>query len=245
MLQANGDAVVMLVADLQDPPQLIKDFINKWEEGYKIVLGVKEKSEEAALMFFIRKLYYSFINRISQIELVKNSTGFGLYDKVVIKMLRDIKDSYPYFRGLTAELGFESAKVKYAQNSRKRGITKNNFYTLYDVAMLGIINHSKIPLRMATMLGFAASAVSLVVAFAYLVYKLFYWKSFTIGIAPVIIGLFFFSSVQLFFLGIVGEYIGTIFTQVLKRPLVVEKERINFENSGKIAVEERNHIGVK
>jgi len=220
-----------LVADLQDPPELIKDFIKKWEEGYKIVLAVKKKSEESRLMFLIRKFYYSLISKISEVELVKNNTGFGLYDQEVIEIMRNMNDSYPYFRGLTAEIGFESAKVEYVQASRKRGITKNNFYTLYDMAMLGITNHSKIPLRMATMLGFAASALSLLTALFYFIYKLIYWKSFSVGIAPLVIGLFFFSSVQLFFLGIVGEYIGSIHTQVLKRPLVIEKERINFEES--------------
>lgn len=232
----------MLVADLQDPPYLIKDFIKQWEEGYKIVLGVREKSEESGLMFLIRSVYYRFIGKISDIELVKNSTGFGLYDKEVINLLRQMNDPYPYFRGLTAELGFDSAKIKYKQESRKRGITKNNFYTLYDLAMLGIINHSKIPLRLATMLGFTASAISLVIAFVYLIYKLIYWKSFTLGMAPIAIGLFLFSSVQLFFLGLVGEYIGSIYTQVQRRPLVVEKERINFGNDNETLFEKSKQL---
>ncbi|HEY0829215.1 MAG TPA: glycosyltransferase family 2 protein, partial [Bacilli bacterium] len=228
LLQATGDAVILLVADLQDPPRMIADFIRKWEEGFKVVLGVKKESEESFLMFAVRKQYYNFINRVAEISLTKNNTGFGLYDQQVIQILRQIDDPYPYFRGLISDLGFESAIIDYVQPSRKRGITKNNFYTLYDIAMLGITNHSKIPLRMAAMLGFGLSALSFLVAFIYLIAKLMFWKYFELGQAPLIIGLFFFASVQLFFIGIIGEYIGSIHTQVLKRPHVIEKERINF-----------------
>jgi len=229
LLQANGDAAIMLVSDLQDPPAMIKDFIRKWEDGYKIVLGVKTKSRESTLMFFIRKMYYGLINRLSEIELIKNATGFGLYDRQVIDILKEINDPYPYARGLITEIGFEIAKIEYTQEARKRGITKNNFYTLYDLAMLGITNHSKVPLRLATMMGFVLSGISILIAFGYFIAKLLFWNTFTMGIAPIVIGLFFFSSVQLFFIGIIGEYIGSIHTQVLKRPLVVEKERINFD----------------
>lgn len=228
LLQADGDAVILLVADLQDPPGMIKDFVAKWEEGFKVVLGVKTESHESKVMFAIRKMYYNFINRVSEIELTKNNTGFGLYDKKIISILKEIDDPYPYFRGLISDIGFESYKIEYTQPVRKRGITKNNFYTLYDIAMLGITNHSKIPLRLAAMLGFTMSALSLVVAIGYLIAKLVFWNYFSMGTAPIIIGLFLFSSVQLFFIGIIGEYIGSIHTQVLKRPLVVEKERINF-----------------
>jgi glycosyltransferase involved in cell wall biosynthesis len=228
LLQGEGDAVIAVASDLQDPPALIKEFLSRWEAGYKVVLGVKTQSKETAAMFLVRKIYYEFISRLSEIELVKNATGFGLYDKKVIQILRDIDDPYPYARGLISELGYEIARVEYFQQVRLRGITKNNFYTLYDLAMLGITNHSKVPLRLATMLGFLMSAVSLFIAVAYLIAKLLMWQSFTVGVAPIIIGLFLFSSVQLFFIGIIGEYIGSIHTQVLKRPLVIEKERINF-----------------
>jgi len=228
LLQAKGDAVISIVADLQDPPAMIADFLGKWEEGYKIVAAIKTQSQESALMFIIRKMYYRLAARLSEVELLKDFTGFGLYDKQVIEILRNINDPYPYFRGLIADIGFEIAKIEYVQPSRKRGITKNNFYTLYDMAMLGITNHSKVPLRLATMFGFASSICSLIAAFVYFIYKLVFWYSLTVGIAPLVIGLFFFSSVQLFFLGILGEYIGSIQTQVLKRPLVIEKERINF-----------------
>ena len=228
LLQAQGDAVISLVADLQDPPEMMVDFLKKWEEGYKVVVGVKKSSAESGLMFFIRKLYYKLISRLSEVEQIRNFTGFGLYDKRVIEELRKLNDPYPYFRGLIAEIGFEVAKLEYDQPARVGGITKNNFYTLYDMAMLGITNHSRVPLRLAAFLGFGLALLSLAVAAAYFIYKLVFWYSFTVGMAPLVIGLFFFSSVQLFFVGIIGEYIGEILTQVQRRPLVVEKERINF-----------------
>lgn len=229
LLQSKGDAAISMVADLQDPPPVIADFIRKWEEGYKIVAGIKTQSHESPFMFLIRKMYYRFAARLSEVELLKDFTGFGLYDRKVIEILRRIDDPYPYFRGLITDIGFETAKIPYTQPVRKRGITKNNFYTLYDIAMLGITNHSKVPLRLAAMLGFASSIISLMFALLYFIYKLIFWYSFTVGLAPLVIGLFFIGSVQLFFLGIVGEYIGSIHTQVLKRPLVIEKERINFD----------------
>ncbi len=228
-LQAKGDAIISVVSDLQDPPELIKDFIRKWEEGFRIVIAIKQDSDESPVFFAIRKLYYELVTSLAEIELNKNTTGFGLYDRRFIDVLRQLDDPYPYFRGLVSEIGFPVAKIPYHQPIRKRGITSNNFYRLYDMAMLGITNHSKVPLRMATMLGFAVSIVSLFIAVGYLTYKLLFWSQFELGLAPLIIGLFFFGSVQLFFIGILGEYIGAIHTQVLKRPLVVELERINFD----------------
>jgi hypothetical protein len=208
--------------------------LQRWEEGFKVVLGVKETSSEAWPMFWIRSGYYRLINRLAgDVALVKNATGFGLYDRVVVATLRTIEDPYPYARGLVADLGYESAKVAFHQPRRRRGITKNNFYTLYDMAMLGITNHSKVPLRLATMVGFAMSAVSFVLAIAYLVAKLIWWYHFPMGTAPLLIGLLFFSSVQLFFIGLLGEYIGAIHTQVQKRPLVIEQERLNFEKDAR------------
>ncbi len=229
LLQAGGEAVILLVSDLQDPPAMIRDFVRKWEEGYKVVLGVKTQSRETPAMFLLRKMYYDLIGRLSDIKLTKNNTGFGLYDRRIIEVLRDVNDPYPYFRGLVSEIGFESAKIEYTQPARTRGITKNNFYTLFDIGMLGITNHSKVPLRLATIIGFILSLVSLLIAFGYFVAKLIFWNQFSIGVAPLVIGLFFFSSVQLFFIGIIGEYVGSIQTQVLKRPLVIEKERVNFD----------------
>ena len=228
LMEAKGDAVISIVADLQDPPEMIVEFLRKWEEGYKVVAGVKEKSEESFLFFSVRRFYYSLVNRLSDTELIRNFTGFGLYDRAVIDTLRRLGDPYPYFRGLIADLGYECAKIEYKQPLRKRGFTKNNLYTLYDMAMLGITNHSKVPLRLATFTGFLVSMFSLLVGMFYLIFKLLYWKSVMFGIAPLVIGLFFFSAVQLMFIGIIGEYIGSIHTQVLHRPLVIEKERINF-----------------
>jgi glycosyltransferase involved in cell wall biosynthesis len=228
MLNAHGDAVILVVADLQDPPEMIQEFVNKWEHGYKIVIGIKTKSEENRMMFLIRKLFYNVITNISSADLIKNFTGFGLYDKKFIEVLRNLDEPYPYFRGLIGELGFERAEIPYTQPKREKGKSKNSFYDLYDMAMLGFVSHSKLPLRLASFIGFGVSILSILVALIYLVYKLLDWSEFQLGIAPLVIGIFFFSGVQLFFLGIIGEYIGAIFTQVKNRPLVVEKERINF-----------------
>lgn len=230
ILQSKGDAVISVVADLQDPPELIMTFIKKWEEGFKIVIGTKVKSKENRIMFSIRKLFYSTISKISETDQIKNFTGFGLYDRQFIEILRNLDDPYPYFRGLISELGFSRIEIPYTQPKRERGKTKNNFYTLYDIAMLGFINYSKVPLRMASFIGFGVSLLSFLIAMFYLVYKLVFWSSFSVGIAPLVIGIFFFSGIQLFFLGVIGEYIGAIFTQVKKRPLVIEKERINFDD---------------
>lgn len=228
-LQAKGDAVIVMVSDLQDPPEMIPQFVKKWEDGYKIVLAQKTNSEESAVFFLIRKIYYDLINRLSEIELVKNATGFGLYDRVVVEDVRQINDPYPYFRGLVCDLGYERSLIPFTQPARTRGFTKNNFYTLWDIAMLGITNHSKVPLRLATFAGFFVGMFSFLVAFVYLIYKLVFWSSFQVGTAPVVIGMFFFGAVQLMFIGLLGEYIGAIHTQVLHRPLVTEKERINFD----------------
>jgi len=228
LLQARGDAVVTMASDLQDPPSLIPEFIKKWEAGYKVALGQKISSAETPLFFALRTGYYRLVKKLAEIDLIEHVTGFGLYDRSVIEELRKVDDPYPYGRGLVSELGYDVARVPYRQPERKRGISKTNFYVLYDMAMLGITNHSKIPLRLATLLGFGLSLVSLLVAIAYFIYKLLFWNNFPVGQAPVVIGLFLFSSVQLFFTGVLGEYIAAIHTQVLHRPLVVEKERINF-----------------
>lgn len=228
-LQTRGDAVIALVADLQDPTAMIKDFIKKWEEGYKIVIGIKKKSRENPFMFLVRKIYYTLIDSIAETEHIKNFSGFGLYDKSFIDILRGLNEPYPYFRGLVGEFGFEMTELEYEQPQRLRGSTKNNFYTLYDTAMLGFVNHSKVPLRMASFIGFVMGCLSMLVAVGYFIYKIVYWYELTVGIAPLVIGLFFFASVQLFFIGIIGEYIGSIYTQVKGRPLVIERERINFD----------------
>jgi len=227
--QTRGDAVIGIVADLQDPPELIPTLVAKWEEGYSMVLCVKRASEENPLMFWIRKKYYSAVQRLSSIQTFENFTGFGLYDRKVVDAIQSYDDPYPYFRGMIAEIGLPHCEVYYDQPVRKRGVTKNNFYALYDLAMLGITNLSKVPLRFVTFLGFVCSLLSLLVGFGYLLYKLLFWNSFNVGIAPLVIGLFFLGSVQLLSMGILGEYIGSIQTQVQKRPYVVEKERLNFD----------------
>ena len=228
MMQAGGDAVIYLASDLQEPPELIPEFVRKWDEGAKAVVAIKDSSAESPLFFAVRRLYYRLVEGLADTRTIQNFTGFGLYDRVIMEYCRSLKDPYPYFRGLIAEIGLPVARVSYHQPLRTRGFTKNNLYTLYDMAMLGITNFSKVPLRLAAMLGFVMAIISLLVALVYLVYKLVFWYSLPIGTAPLVIGLFFFASVQLFFIGILGEYIGAIHTQVLKRPLVVERERINF-----------------
>ena len=229
LLQARGEAIVSMASDLEDPPELIPQFVRKWEEGYKIVLAQKRSSNEFAPFHMVRKLYYMIVSRLSETSLVKDVTGFGIYDRQVIDDIRKIGDPYPYFRGLICDLGYSRFLIPFDKVVRKRGFTKNNFYTLYDLAMLGITNHSKVPLRLATFAGFGIGIVSFLVAMGYMVYKLLYWGNFSVGMAPVVFGIFFLGSVQLFFIGILGEYIGSIHTQVLRRPPVIERERINFD----------------
>lgn len=229
ILQGRGEAVIVMASDLQDPPELIPDFLRLWREGNEVVLGQKVDSEESRLFYLLRTAYYRVVNRLAEVELIEHVTGFGLYDRAALDVLRDTGDAYPYIRGLISEFGFRTARVPYRQPQRKRGLSKNNFYTLYDIAMLGVTSHSKIPLRLAAMLGFAMSAFSFMAGVGYLIYKLLFWQSFSVGIAPLVIGLFFIGSVQLLFLGIVGEYIGAIHTQVLHRPPVIERERLNFD----------------
>jgi glycosyltransferase involved in cell wall biosynthesis len=228
LLQAGGDACVVIASDLQDPPEMIPEFIKKWEQGYKTVLAVKPESEESSLMFWVRGIYYRLMMKISEVPLVPNATGVGLFDRAVVDILRSIQDPYPYLRGLLCEIGFPIATVPFKQPKRQRGITKNNFYTLYDTAMLGITNHSKIPLRLMAMSGFLLAFLSLMVALFFLAAKLIYWDSFQLGTAPILIGIFFFGAIQAFFIGVLGEYIGSIHTQVRNMPLVVELERVNF-----------------
>jgi len=229
LLQARGDAAVLIASDLQDPPEMIEEFVKKWEEGFKTVMAVKPESEESRLMFLMRRAYYRFVTRISEVPLVQNATGAGLFDRVVLDILKKIDDPYPYFRGLLCEIGFPIATVPFKQPRRQRGITKNNFYTLYDIAMLGITNHSKVPLRLMVMGGALLAGLSLLAAFGFLIAKLVFWNSFQIGIAPLLISLFFFSSVQILFLGMLGEYLGSVHTQMRNMPLVVESERVNFD----------------
>ncbi len=228
-LQAQGDAVGSLVADLQDPPELFIEMVREWEKGVPIVVGIKNSSDESALMYRIRTAYYRLVGRLTNVDVLEHFTGFGLYDRSIVEHIRtNFRDPYPYFRGMIAELGLPYTKVFYNQTRREHGISKNNFYTLYDLAMLGITNLSKVPLRLVIFCGFISAFISFVVGMFYLGYKLAFWSRFNIGIAPVVLGMFFLGSVQLIALGIIGEYVGSIHTFVLNRPLVTEKERINF-----------------
>jgi glycosyltransferase involved in cell wall biosynthesis len=229
LLEATGDAIVVLLSDLQDPPELIVDFLREWEAGYPIVVAIKTTSEESGVMYAIRSAYYKTIAKLTDVKVFEHFTGFGLYDRKVMDIVKnDFPDPNPYFRGQIAEIGLPSKVIPYNQKRRTRGITKNNWYTLYDMAMLGITNLSKIPLRGVIFFGFVCALLSLLAAFFYLVMKLLFWSHFELGLAPTMIGLFFLGSVQLISLGIIGEYVGSIHTIVQNRPLVTEKERINF-----------------
>lgn len=229
-LQTRAAAVIYLASDLQDPPELIPEFIKKWEEGYKVVFGQKTSSRENKFIYFLRGLYYKLLRKFndSGANLLEQCTGFGLFDREVIERLAKIDDPYPYLRGIVGELGYPAALIPFKQPRRFGGITKNNWYTLYDNAMLGFTNHSRLPLRIAAIGGFILSILSILTAFVYFVLKLLFWNSFPMGQAPLLIAVFFFFSVQLFFMGIIGEYLGAVLTQLLKRPMVIEKERINF-----------------
>ena len=229
ILQSKGLATIYLASDLQDPPEVIPQFISEWEGGYKLVMATKPTSEGSPLAHFLRKSYYRLLDRISDISIVQNSTGFGLYDKAVLDQLRVIQEPYPFLRGLICELGYEIKTIPFVQPKRLKGITKNNFYTLYDIAMLGIITHSKLPIRIAAISGMVLGLISSVVGIIFIILKLIYWESFPLGLAPIIIGLFFLLGIQLMFIGIIGEYIGSIHTYLQNRPLVIEKERINFD----------------
>lgn len=230
LFAAQGDAVMLMASDFQDPPELIEKHILNWEAGYKISIAVKNQAEESWLFYNIRKIYYKLVDKLSDTKLIENFTGTGLFDRKIVDIIKQFDDPYPYFRGIISEIGFEKAIVHFKQPIRKRGFTKNNFYTLYDIGMLGITSHSKIPLRIATFLGFSMSAFSLIISFIYLIMKLVFWYEYPAGNAPTVIGIFFFASIQLFFIGILGEYIGSIHTIVQKRPLVIEAERVNFDN---------------
>lgn len=227
---ADGDAIISIVSDLQDPPELIPELIEKWENGTKVVLLRKKTSKENSIMFNLRKLYYSVLKRITDngTELALDCTGSGLIDKCIADQLRKIDDPYPYYRGLICEMGFKRDYVYFDQPVRKYGITANNLYTLYDMAMTGVVKNSKMPLRFMAFTGFIMSAITFILAVVYFIWKIVNWQTFEFGIAPIIISIMFLGSIQLFCFGILGEYIAAIYTRIDQKPLVVEKERINF-----------------
>ena len=231
IFQASGAAIIPLAADLQDPPELIPQFVQKWAEGYKIVAAVKKGSQESFPMRELRNLYYKLMAALSETETIRNFSGYGLYDRQVIEIIRSTGDHNPYTRGLIVQMGFPIAKIEYIRPERERGFSKNSLYDLYCQGMNGITAQSKAPLRMATFFGLIMALLSFLVGLGYLIYKLLYWNEFTVGIAPIVCGLFFFGAVQLMFLGIVGEYIGAIHARLYQRWLVIEKERINFDET--------------
>lgn len=232
LMQTGGDCTVLMCADFQDPPEMIVSFVREWEKGYRIVIGVKTKSKENPFIYFLRTCYYRMIKKLSDVEQIEHFTGFGLYDKSFIAVLKELRDPMPFLRGIVAELGYERKEVPYEQQLRQGGRTSNNWYSLYDAAMLGFTSYTKIGLRLATFLGFFCSGVSILVAFVYLVLKLLHWEQFAAGNVPILLCVCVFGSVQMFFTGLLGEYVLSINARILARPLVVEEERINFEDQG-------------
>jgi len=229
LLQTTGDATILMASDFQDPPELIKDYIKLWKEGNKIVLAQKNKSKENIGIFYLRKIFYRFLNFISEDDLTKDTTGSGIFDKSVVSKLKEIKDPYPYFRGLISELSNDIKTIKFEQPKRQKGYTKNNIFTLYDIGILGIVKHSRKPMRLLIILGFLSSIISILIGIFYLIYKILFWNTFSVGLAPIIIGIFFISSIQITLLGLLGEYVGVILLHQRNMPLVIEKERINFD----------------
>lgn len=233
MLQVTGDCVIEMVADFQDPVEMIPKYIHEWEKGYKIVIGIKTSSKENRLMYWLRSCYYKTIKKLSDVEQIEHFTGSGLYDREFIEVLRNLDDPTPFLRGIVAELGYRRKEIPYEQPRRRAGKTHNNFYRLYDAAMLSVTSYTKAGLRLATIFGSICAVISMIVALVYLVMKLIWWDRFPAGMAPMLIGMLFLGSVQLFFIGFLGEYIMSINQRVMKRPLVIEEERINFNEEEK------------
>ena len=235
MLQTSGDCTILMAADFQDPVEMIPQYVREWESGYKIVIGIKKSSQENKFMYWLRGCYYKLIKKLSDVEQIEQFTGFGLYDAKFIQVLRGLNDPTPFLRGIVAELGFKRKEIPYEQPLRRAGKTSNNFYRLYDAAMLSITSYTKVGLRLATIFGSICAGLSMVVALVYLVMKLIWWDRFPAGMAPMLIGMLFLGSIQIFFIGLLGEYIMSINQRVMKRPLVIEEERLNFgrdEKSG-------------
>lgn len=244
LCQTTGDCAIAVCCDFQDPIEMIPVFVKEWENGYKIVSGIKSQSKENKILYFLRTMYYKIIRKMSDVEMIEHFTGFGLYDKTFIQLLRELDDPMPFIRGIVAEYGFKRKDVEYVQPKRRAGKTKNNFYSLYDAAMLSITSYTKVGLRIATMMGFLASLISLGVALVYLFMKLFFWFKFDAGFAPIVIGVFLIGSIQLFFIGLLGEYILNINKRVIHRPLVVVEKTINFDEDATTVVVDKPTIRV-
>ena len=230
MLQTTGDCTISMVCDFQDPVEMIPKCVAEWEKGYKIVIGIKTSSKENKLLYWFRSMYYKFIKKFSEVDQIEHFTGSGLYDKEFINVLRDLKDPTPFLRGIVAELGYKRKEIEYEQPKRRAGKTSNNFLRLYDAAMLSITSYTKIGLRICSFIGIIIGGISFIIGLVYLIMKLTHWNQFAVGMAPMLIGVFFLGAVQLFFIGLIGEYIMSINVRVMNRPLVIEEERINFED---------------
>lgn len=231
ILQTSGDCTITMCADFQDPVELIPRFIREWERGYKIVIGKKTRSKESPLVYFLRGCYYKLLKKMSSVDIIEQFTGFGLYDRSFVQTLRELRDPNPFIRGIVAELGGDRIEIEYEQPKRRAGKTHNNWYTLYDAAMLSFTSYTKAGLRMATIFGFIVAIISFLIGFFYLVAKLLYWDVFIAGYAPTMIAVFFMGGVQLAFLGFLGEYVMGINTRVMNKPLVIEERRINFDQA--------------
>lgn len=229
LMQTKGDCTILICADFQDPITMIHEFVIEWEQGYKIVIGTKSSSLENRFLFFLRGIYYSLLKKMSEVDQIEHFTGFGLYDKSFIDILRTLDDPMPYLRGIVSELGMKRKEIPYTQAQRLKGKTSNNWYKLYDIGMLGVTSYTKVVIRLATMFGFLTSITSFLFGVIYLILKLIFWNRFSAGVAPLVIAIFFISAIQLFFIGLLGEYVLNINLRLLKRPLVVEEKRINFE----------------
>lgn len=233
LTQASGDCAILMCADFQDPVEMIALFVKEWEKGFKIVVGVKANSYENKLIYLLRGIYYKMLRRIAEIEHIEHFTGFGLYDRSFLTVLSTLDDPIPYLRGIVAELGFEHTEIKYKQPKRKSGKSKNNFFSLYDYAMIGITSYSKALIRVLTFCGFIVAGICFLIGLTYLILKLIYWDRYLAGSAPIVVGIFFLGGVQLVFMGLIGEYILSINTRVMKRPLVIVEERLNFDSQKK------------
>ena len=231
MLQSEGDATILMAADFQDPPEMIPKYVEAWREGYRIAIGIKTHSEENHLMYWLRSQYYKWIKKLSEVDQIEHFTGFGLYDRSFIDVLRKLDDPTPFLRGIVAELGFRRKEIPYDQPKRRAGKTSNNFYKLFDAAMLSVTSYTKFGLRVATFIGAVTMFFSVIIALVYLVLKLMYWDRFQAGLAPLLIAVLFLGSVIIFFIGMMGEYVLTINQRVMRRPLVVEEERLNFTSA--------------
>lgn len=230
LMQTTGECVILMCADFQDPINMIPKFVAEWEAGNKIVIGIKSKSKENKIMYFLRSCYYKLIKKMSSVEQIEHFTGFGLYDRGFIEVLKGLDDPTPFLRGIVAELGYKRKDIEYQQEKRRAGKTHNNWYSLYDAAMLGFTSYTKVGMRIATIAGFVLSGISVVVALVYLIMKLIFWDRFVAGMTPILLGIFIFGSIQLFFIGLLGEYIMNINSRVTHRPLVIEEERLNFDD---------------